>query len=322
MIIRLNLYRDIRIYEEKIMRYISQIMVLLSLPCISFSGMLIQGSQLDIPVGYTLENTVIEVGISSYLIVSQPESGSMRPPEKNLREMDAFLMVGLLDRIEVGFRYYDSKTFGGFVKAQIWKESAAWPAISVGLSDLSPNKMINSYGESATDYYHSQNNSFFVAVSKDLEPVIRVPLTWHIGVGSGRFQGVWRHSIHWQGIFGGIAWRIKPSLRVVAELDGRDFNAGIIWDTPYKFRLSAGVSEIEQLWWGGGTGGYWDEYDQPKFNVSVSYFIGPLIGGEERARLQRLKNRIERAQERLKQAKDRRESVERAIREIEDELID
>jgi len=303
------------------MRYLKVILIVFSIPSFTFAGMLIEGGLLDIPKAYVLENTQIQIGISSYLIVSQPQSNEMVSPSKSLREMDAFLMVGLLNRLEFGFRYYDAHTFGGFVKALIWKESAKYPSISVGLSDISPKRMINSYGDKACNYYHGQKNSFFLVASKDLEPVIRFPLTGHIGVGSERFQGVWEHSMHWQGIFGGIEWRVKPSFHIVAEVDGRDFNAGVIWETPYHFTISAGVSEIEQLWWGGPTGGLYDEYDQPKFNVAVSYTIGPLIGGEERARLQRLKNRIERAQERLKQAKDRRESVERTIKEIEDELI-
>jgi len=304
------------------MKYLKVGLIIFSIPGITIAGMLVQGGLLDIPKAYVLENTQIQIGISSYLIVNQPASDEMYSHTKNLREMDAFLMVGLLNRLEFGFRYYDPHTFGGFIKAQIWKESAAYPSISVGLSDISPKSMINSYGENACDYYHGQKNSFFIVASKDLEPVIKFPLTGHLGIGSGRFQGVWKHSLHWQGIFGGLEWSIKPSFHVVAEVDGRDFNAGVIWETPYHFMLSAGVSEIEQLWWGGPTGGLYDEYDQPKFNVAVSYTIGPLIGGEERARLQRLKNRIERAQERLKQAKDRRESVERTIKEIEDELIE
>jgi hypothetical protein len=98
---------------------------------------------------------------------------------------------------------------------------------------------------------------------------------------------------------------------------------------PYNFTVTAGIGEIEQ-WWSGKPSAsdpnrpgvlVYDEYDQPKFNLSVQYLIGPLLSGAEQERLMRLKNRIERALERLKQARDRREASEQELERLRDILI-
>jgi len=299
----------------------------LGMPKFALGGYLIQGGMMDIPVAYTIENTEIDLGLSSYLLVSQPIN--IDKPDKNLREMDAWITLGLLDRIEVGFRYYGPKTFGGYIKAKILNETSHIPCISIGMLDISPNDTINSWGENASNYYHSLNYSFFIVASKDMDPVIRLPIKLHLGIGSGRFVGAWKHSYPWQGIFGGIELKVNKYIDVLAELDGRDFNAGVRFTLPYKFTIVAGLGEIEQIWWGGPRTAdpnnpgqlLYDEYDQPKFSISVQYLLGPLLSGAEQERLMRLKNRIERALERLKQARDRREASEQELERIRDILI-
>lgn len=292
-----------------------------------FGGYQIQGGLLDIPVAYTIENTEIDIGISSYLIVSQPIN--VDKPGKNFREMDAWITLGLLDRIEIGLRYYGPKTFGGYAKAKILNETSRIPCISIGMLDISPNTNINSWGDNASNYYHSLNYSFFIVASKDMEPILKAPIKLHLGVGCGRFVGAWKHSYPWQGIFAGFEWSVNDYIDILTEVDGRDFNAGVRFNLPYKFTITAGVGEIEQFWWGGpratdpnqpGVPVY-DEYDQPKFSISVQYLLGPLLTGAEQERLMRLKNRIERAMERLKQARDRREASEQELKRLRDILI-
>ena len=294
---------------------------------LSFAGFYTQGGLLDIPVAYTIENTQIDVGVSSYLIVKQPSNVDV--PGKQFREMDTWFTVGLINRIEVGMRYYGPKTFSGYVKAKILNETSYLPAISIGMLNISPNTKVNSWGDNASNYYHNLNYSFFIVASKDMEPVIRFPIKLHLGVGSGSFIGAWKHSFPWQGIFGGIEWNVNKRIDIIGELDGRDFNLGVRFALPYNFTVTAGVGEIEQ-WWSGKPSAsdpnrpgvlVYDEYDQPKFNFSVQYLIGPLLSGAEQERLMRLKNRIERALERLKQARDRREASEQELERLRDILI-
>jgi hypothetical protein len=294
---------------------------------LSFAGFYTQGGLLDIPVAYTIENTQVDVGVSSYLIVKQPPNVDV--PGKQFREMDAWFTVGLINRVEVGMRYYGPKTFSGFVKAKILNETSHIPAISIGMLNISPNTKVNSWGANASDYYHNLNYSFFIVASKDMHSVLRLPLKFHLGVGSGSFIGAWKHSFPWQGIFGGIEWNVNKIVDIIGELDGRDFNAGVRFSLPYNFTITAGIGEIEQWWWGGPDPSdpnrpsvpVYDEYDEPKFSLSVQYLIGPLISGAEQERLMRLKNRIERALERLKQARDRRQASEQELERLRDILI-
>lgn len=304
------------------------LIVILILPAFAYGGFMTIGGLFDTPTAYVLENTEIKVGFSSFLS-SKPEP--FVPNIESTNEMDFFCMVGLLDRVDVGFTYYGQSAIAAYIKGMVWEESAAIPSIAVGLSEITTRDLIGPYADKTSEYWHDQNFSFFVVASKDMEPIIKFPLTAHIGVGMGKYVGVWRRSFRWHGIFGGIEWRATSYLDVIGEVDGRDLNIGVRFNLPYKLNVQAGIGEFEQLWTDSAVsshpkydppGWYYDEYDEPKFALSVNWTLGPIIGKGEQARLMRLKSRIERAEERLKQAKDRTDSVEREIELIEDELIE
>jgi hypothetical protein len=294
-------------------------------PFACFAGFMSMGGLFDIPSAYVLENTEINVGFSSFLA---PKPEPLIPTLDSLNEMDYWVMVGLFDRVDVGVKYYGDTSISAYVKGMVWEESAGIPAIAVGLTDIATKELIGPYGENTNNYYHDQNISFFAVASKDLQPIIKLPLTAHVGFGTGRFVGAWKRSFRWHGIFGALEWRVKDYLHVIGEVDGRDLNVGVKFKLPYGLNVSAGIGEFEQLWLGGcstvikGQGPFYDEYDEPKFSISVDWTLGPIISKEEQARLMRLKSRIERAEERLKQAKDRTDSVEKEIKYIEDELIE
>jgi hypothetical protein len=300
----------------------------------SYAGVDIQNGVLDIPSGYIMESTVFSVGVSSNLFPGgNKEYGIPGKPtgiivEKDLRELDAYFTIGLFDWVEIGVREYDPRTFTACVKGRVIKETARWPAIAVGLMNITTDPNVNSYGEKATPYHieDNQNFAYYVVASKYMKNIIRLPLTVHVGVGARRFQGEFDHSKHWSGIFGGVEYHLfDETLSIIAEADGRDLNIGARYKLPWGFTITPYVGELEQTWLGFGTTmidgqRYEDEFDQAKFGIGVSFTGGPLYNKKERERLQVLRSRVTRAQERLKSARQRREMLERRLEEIRDDL--
>jgi hypothetical protein len=316
------------------------------------AGVDISSGLLDTPSAYVIDNTVFAIGISSTLLPYGDQEfaeafrkipkGEYRNVTddvhtKNLAEMDSYFSFGLFNRLEIGVREYDPQTFAGDVKLQIWKETARWPAISVGMLNIGAPDDVNPYGEKAVIYHpeDKQNYAYYFVGSKNMENIIRLPLSVHIGVGSKRFQGEWRYSKHWNGIFGAIEYEIlEKRLTAIAEVDGRDLNIGARIALPWGFTATPYVSEFEQIWLGrktipvwrdsSGTGEpelYDNEFSQPKFGIGFSFTGGPIYSRAEVERLQALRSRLKRAEERLKAARQRREALERRLEEIRAELL-
>lgn len=331
-------------------KFIHILVYSLLIPLHVYGGVDISNGLLDTPSAYVLDNTVFEIGVSiTGLPYGNQEFAEGFPKhegkineqedvvEKNLAELDSYFAFGLFNRIQLGVREYDPQTFAGDVKVQVWKESARWPAISVGMMNIGAPDNVNSYGEKALTYHPDdrQNYAYYVVGSKDLENIIRLPLSVHTGVGSKRFQGEWRISKHWNGIFGALEYEIlKDRLTAIAEVDGRDLNLGARITLPWGITLTGYAAEFEQIWRGGpstrvysdrsGTdfeGLFYDEFDQPKFGVGLSFTGGPIYSRGEAERLRALRSRLKRAEERLKAARQRREALERRLEEIRAELL-
>ncbi|UCE27710.1 MAG: hypothetical protein JSW52_02855 [Candidatus Coatesbacteria bacterium] len=322
------------------------------MPLHAFGGVDIANGLLDTPSAYVLDNTVFAIGVSMTALpygdqdfadfYCKHELGEYRNVvddvhTKNLAELDSYFSFGLFDRIQLGVREYDPQTFAGDVKVQVWKESARWPAISVGVLNIGAPANVNSYGEKALTYHpdDKQNNAYYIVGSKDLENIIRLPLSVHVGVGSRRFQGEWRISKHWNGIFGALEYEIlKDRLTAIAEVDGRDLNLGARITLPWGFTITPYAAEFEQIWLGGKVIPVWsdisgygepefysNEFSQPKFGVGLSFTGGPIYSRAEAERLRALRSRLKRAEERLKAARQRREALERRLEEIRAELL-
>ena len=304
----------------------------------AYAGVDIQNGALDTPDAYVMENTQFNVGVSSYVLPGTKMTSygpGGRPVTKNLREFDSFFQFGLLGRVELGVREYDFDTYSGSVKVLVKKESSRWPAFSAGIFNLSSNHDISPYGKNAALYapvaVDRQNYAYYVVASKNLQNIIRTPLTVTLGVGSARFQGTdpsWPHSKPWQGMFGSVAYHfMDEKISLIGEVDGRDLNLGARFKLPWGLVVTPYVSELEQAWWGAATsvapGGatYADEYDQPKGGISVQLYVGPLYNKAETEKLRALRSRLKRAEERLKQARQRRELLEQRVEEIREELM-
>lgn len=300
---------------------------------VCYAGVDIQNGVLDIPSGYIMESTVFTIGVSSNLYPggNKPYGMPGKPAyvvEKDLRELDAYFSIGLFDWVEIGVREYDPVTYTASLKGRVIKETARWPAIAVGIMNLSTDPNVNSYGGNATPYHvdDPQNFAYYVVASKYMKNIIRLPLTVHVGVGARRFQGEFDVSKHWSGIFGGVEYHLLgEDLSLIAEVDGRDLNIGARYKLPWGFTITPYVGEMEQIWAGFGTtnvGGviYEDEFDQAKYGIGVSFTGGPLYNKKERERLQVLRSRVSRAQERLKSARQRREMLEERLEQLREKL--
>jgi len=302
----------------------------------AYAGVDIQHGGLDTPTAYVMENTQFNIGVSSYLITSgttQFYTHEGEPFNKNLRELDSFFQFCFLGRVEVGVREYDPSTYSGGVKVMVKKESARWPAFAVGIFNLGVDRNVNSYGSKACWYSDNdrQNYAYYLAATKNMQNIIRVPLTVTVGVGSARFQGgepSWPHSRPWQGMFGSLQYHfLDEKISVIAEIDGRDLNIGARFKLPHGIVVTPYVSELEQAWWGAPTTRtttgirYEDEYDTPKGGLSVQLYLGPISRKAETERLRALRSRLKRAEERLKQARQRRELLEQRVEEIRAELM-
>jgi len=299
-------------------------------------GVYVQNGVLDTPNAYVMENTQFNLGVSSYVVTSSTTdfyTHEGEPFQKNLRELDSFFQIGLLDRIELGVREYDPDTYAGDVKVLVKKESSRWPAFAVGIFNLSDNRDIGPYGTKSCWYADDdrQNYAYYVVASKNMRNIIRVPVTVNVGVGSARFQGTnakWPHSKPWQGMFGSVEYHfLDERISVIGEVDGRDLNLGARFRLPYGLVITPYVSELEEAWWGAHTTRtttgviYEDEYDSPKGGIAVQFYVGPLYRKAETERLRALRSRLKRAEERLKQARQRREILEMRVEEIREELL-
>lgn len=333
-------------------KFIHILVYSLLIPLHVHGGVDISNGLLDTPSAYVLDNTVFTIGVSMTALpygdqefadyYGKHEAGEYRNVvddvhTKNLAELDSYFSFGLFNRIQIGVREYDPQTFAGDVKAQVWKESARWPAISVGVLNIGAPDTVNSYGEKALTYHpdDKQNYAYYIVGSKDLENIIRLPLSVHAGVGSRRFQGEWRISKHWNGIFGALEYEIlNDRVTAIAEVDGRDLNLGARITLPWGITITPYAAEFEQIWRGGkvipvwddssGTGTpeyYSNEFSQPKFGVGLSFTGGPIYSRGEAERLRALRSRLKRAEERLKAARQRREALERRLEEIRAELL-
>lgn len=304
----------------------------------AFAGVDIQNGVLDTPDAYVMESTQFNVGISSYVLPggqlhSLSHDGS-RPIDKSIQELDAFFQFGLLGRVEVGVREYDPGTYAGSAKFLIKKESSRWPAFAAGIFNLNSSHDLSPYGANACWYSDDdrQNYAYYLVASKNMNNIIRVPMTVSLGVGAARFQGTdpsWPHSKPWQGMFGSVQYHfMDEKVSLLAEVDGRDLNVGARFKLPWwGIVVTPYVSELEQAWWGGSTTttttgvAYPDEYDQPKGGISIQMYVGPLYSKAETEKLRALRSRLKRAEERLKQARQRRELLEQRVEEIRQELM-
>lgn len=288
---------------------------------------------LDSPNAKVLRHTEFALGIDSYLVtLGHPGSAIVGPtglPQNIDYEYDVWFDVGLFGYVQAGARMYDPQTYTASIKAMVYKETSAIPAFAVGIMNLGGGSNVSAYGTKATPYGHAQNNSIYLVATKSMESIFDIPLILSVGLGSGRFQGVWHIAEHHEGVFGSVQWNATDYISLILESDARDLNAGLNFKLPMGFNATVGISEIEQSWWGQAfsppstrsTGiGTADEYDESKLNIGLGFNFGPVVGGPEAERQNILRKRISTAEIKLKMMEDRRKAIDIELEEIRREL--
>ncbi len=152
--------------------------------------------------------------------------------------------VGIFDWAEAGLFLESEHEVAGAIKLRVSDEGRHMPAIAVGVQNIGGNDQISEYG---TDFFYSsgQANSFYVVGSKRLTWLPDLDLTFHFGVGSGRFRGVTKTSNDVQGVFAGLEFWVTDYLRFVFEEDGADGNIGATFRMNDSFSAHLALAEFE-----------------------------------------------------------------------------
>jgi hypothetical protein len=227
-------------------------------------------------------------------------------------DLDLGINYGLLNKLEFALNMYTYKDYALDIAYQIRPETQRWPAIAVGVRDLTYESHISSVGGGYyknlpnvwaydRNYYSQQggdpyeNMSFYGVLSKVIFSNFRV----HWGIGRGRFVGYGPNSsymntdIFWGefgpkhpytavGWFGALEYFQSDWFSAILEQDGRDLNFGIKYR--YEFvTLNVAITKIESWFWGGVYShrieiGLGLQYPNPEASVAATGSIG-IIGG-------------------------------------------
>jgi outer membrane protein OmpA-like peptidoglycan-associated protein len=142
----------------------------------------------------------------------------------------------------IGLKWYDGVDFALDLSYRISEESGNFPALAIGISELSNRKYISTAGfenvfmdEDYPDRPPEIASAYFVGTKK---------LTYNFemtaGIGRGKFVGYGpvskslnidafsdeKHGNWAFGIFGGVKIDLSPNIFFIAETDGRDANVG------------------------------------------------------------------------------------------------
>ncbi len=191
-----------------------------------------------------------------------------------------FTMVfryGFLGRGEVSIAMYTPITYALSVSYLFKKEEGNAPAFFGGIDDISYNTHLSTIGMSADRGFIEEKSyskcnhrpwelfSCYLAMKKSFSKVFNLVL----GLGRGRFVGYgWRSHIFntdlfilgedyanpekkaspWAfGVFFGGSIKLPGSLELMAEIDGRDGNAGLRYNHRY-FSLTLAFAKCEHFW--------------------------------------------------------------------------
>ena len=166
-------------------------------------------------------------------------------------------------RINAVIKWYDGADFALDLSYQISQENEVFPALSVGINDITNNKYISPVGSEDETYEDEKYlprppeiASAYLVASKKLNENIELTA----GVGRGRFIGYGprsknvnfdvffddKHENVVLGLFGGLKYTMFGGFSFVIEGDGRDANIGVQYETE-RFKGTLGVTKVEQF---------------------------------------------------------------------------
>lgn len=203
-----------------------------------------------------------------------PDDDSILVPDP--KDFTMTVRYGLGGRTELALSMYTLSTYSLSVSYLLKKEHGNAPAIFVGVDDISYNTHLSTIGmDEETGFleekgYHFNTGgrpaeifSTYIAMQKAIGPYANFVL----GLGRGRFVGYGgrshifntdffvlgddyeteEHSAWAFGLFFGGSIRFPFGLELIAEIDGRDGNAGIKYHHKY-FTTTFAVTKAEQFW--------------------------------------------------------------------------
>ena len=230
-------------------------------------------SYIDIPKADVLGANLFRLQTNGYFGLGKD---SLSPAD-----LDITLSYGLLDRAEIGFSMYETKSFAGFLAFQVLKEKGGNPSLNLGIQEISNQKWISSVGgggegeESSgfpddLSYWNGggrnpERFSAYVVLTRNSSS----RSSFSFGLGRGRFVGYGFRSRFFNtdlflpeeelkesansdavGLFFGGEARVAPVFFLLFDFDGRDLNSGIQYRRP-DLSIGLALTHMEQILGGG-----------------------------------------------------------------------
>jgi hypothetical protein len=325
---------------------LSALLAVLLFACVlpAAAGPYINPGLMSIPTAYTLEHTAIKVGYAGSFFLG------MTPTDPNITDYYDVSLSGGLEfwglGLELSFAGYDFDTsaYTGSAELRFINETPRFPAVALGVRNIGGDVQISSFGTpgesgGASPYFPAgyerkwfDEISAYLVFSKDFYPALEIPLTGHLGLGTGMFQGQYvskyTDSETWQGIFGALEYKPFYFLSIALEVTGRDLNFGVLYELPW-YGMEVGVSfdKLEMLFYSDEEilevqNGVVDEYDQVGFGVHFGVQFGPFVTDTDVKKLELIDQRIEEGEDRLREIQIRRREIQERLSELRDRIAD
>lgn len=228
---------------------------------------------IDIPTAYILPAKVWKFSMNGSISISTEKNIW----EKKPADMDFSVAYGIAGRAEAALSMFTFKDYVLDLTYLLTDETENVPAIAFGIQNITYRRFITEVGagdkleetDPEDDYVKDQRNgwgddetyprrcseqfSVYFVMSKSFG-------SWghyHLGIGRGRFIGYGSRSKYFNtdiysdtehndaiGIFWGAAFDFFQGFGPLIDFDGRDFNIGLQYRSPY-FRISMAAVKLE-----------------------------------------------------------------------------
>lgn len=308
------------------------------------AGPYINPGLMTIPDAYTIEHTAIRLNYSGSFFLG------MQPTDPDITDYYDVSLSGGLEfwglGLELTFAAYDFDTsaYVGSAELRFINETPRFPAVAVGVRNIGADVEVSSFGTpgepgGASQYMPPgyerewyEQFSGYVIFSKDFYPALEIPLTGHLGLGTGMFQGMYTStytgSETWQGVFGALEYRPFYFLSMALEVTGRDLNFGVLYELPWwGMEIGISIDKLEMLFYSDEevlllSGGVIDEYDQVGLGVHFGVEFGPFVTDTEVKKLELIDSRIQEGEDRLREIQIRRREIQDRLAELRQRIAD
>jgi len=250
-------------YKLKI--YFFALAAILILTQISTAAPFFRGTSLmNIPTAYVPEQGIFNVG--THLAIYDQERD----------ELAVRLDFGIFNFVELGLTHLkleDQNFVMGNLKLLLIRESGMSPAVSIG---------VDNFGEKIRDGSESYKRSIYGVLSKQFNlPLIHI-ISGHLGIGNRRYVSEDSPGKYLRGVFVGLGKDMQVSslnsrLRLMFEVDGRDFNLGTRYMMHSGLSLNFAVSQLSSA------------PDGLRYYIGINFTNEPVMNDIDQAAKQALK---------------------------------